>query len=122
MAKVLDQNAVTALGLSLRIKGNVGAITWRQFNKLKHIAYRERVKPAVLSPKQQAHRTRFKRGYEQWRSLTDDEREHWKIAADRISSRQIAPHLFLRVWWRQDQHFLNQMSYWYSIPLVLPGP
>lgn len=122
MAKVLDQTALTALGLSLRIKGNVGAITWRRFNKRKSVAYRERRRTTDLTEKQKAHQVRFKRAYEQWQSLTDEQRQDWNRTADRISSRKIGSHLFLRVWWKQDTHFLDQMSLHYHVDLVLPGP
>jgi len=122
VAKILDKTARTAMGLAIRIKGNVGVITWRTFNKNKTIAYRERVRTSALTPKQQAHQVRFKRGYEQWRSLTDDQRHDWRRAADRASTRQIAAHLFLRVWWVQDTWFLDQINRHYHITLTLPGP
>jgi len=122
MAKVLSQSLRTALGLCLRIKGNLGAATFRRVNKRSSIAYRERHPPGPLSAKQQAHRLKFLRAYEQWRSLTELQRAQWKAVADKISSRQIGSHLFMRIWWRQDTHFLDQISNWYTIQLTLPGP
>lgn len=122
MAEVLSKDLVTAMGLCLRIKGNVGPVTWRRFNKRKHIAYRERRRTSALTEKQKAHRVRFLRAYEQWQSLTDTQRDDWRTTADRISSRMIGSHLFMRIWWRQDKHFLDQIELWYHVTLVLPGP
>lgn len=122
MAKVLDKDAIIALGLCLRISGNVGTVTWRMVNKRKTIAYFERRRTSALTAKQKAHRIQFERAYEQWRTLTDEQRDDWTRAANRISSRQTGSHLFMRVWWRQDTHFLDQMSLWYNLDLVLPGP
>ena len=122
MAKVLSQTLRTALGLAIRIKGNVGAATFRRVNKRSSIAYRERRRTTALTEKQKAHQTKFQRCYEQWRTLTDDQQGHWRRTADRISSRMIGSHLFMRVWWRQDTHFLDQVSLWYQVDLVLPGP
>ena len=122
MAKVLDQTARTALGLSIRIAGNLGPATFRRLNKRTSIAYRERRRTSALTPKQKAHRTKFNRAYEQWRSLTNSERDDWRRVADAISSRMIGSHLFMRVWWKQDTHFIDQVSLWYFINLNLPGP
>lgn len=122
MAKVLDRDATTALGLSLRIQGCVGPVTFRRVNKRTSIAYRERRRTSALTDKQLAHRVRFLRGYEQWNTLTDQQRADWTTAANRATTRQIGSHLFFRCWWVQDTHTVDMFKIHYNLDLLLPGP
>lgn len=122
MALVLSPQLKTALGLCLSIRGMVGGVHFRRGLAGRHIVYRERIRTSALSEKQLAHRVKFLRAYEQWYTLTLEEQADWGLAADRFSTRQIASHLFLRIWWRKDTWFLAQAKRWLGITLALPGP
>jgi len=112
----------TALGLSLDMWGSLSGLCIRKDPKRGGIVYWERRKPGAPTPAQAAHRAKFARGYDQWNTLTDDEQRDWRLAADRFTTRMVGSHLFLRVWWRQDQHFLDQAARWLHLTLTLPGP
>ena len=112
----------TALGLCVKLRGNIGGVTFRRDLKRGTMSYRERRRLAPLTDKQLAHQVKFKRAYEQWSTLTDEQQAAWNRAADVASTRKIGSHLFLRVWWYQDTWTLEQFARWYNITLFLPGP
>lgn len=121
MPILLGRKLRTALGLALDMWGCLGGLTIRRGPKRGAYLYYERPKQGPLSPAQLAHRVRFQRGYDQWHTLTADQMQQWRIAADRFTTRMVGSHLFLRVWWHQDQHFLDQALRWYNLTLELPG-
>jgi len=108
--------------LCLDMWGCFGGITFRHIGKRGVVVYYERKRTGALSPAQQEHQTQFKRGYEQWRSLTPDQQDQWRLAADRSSSRMIGSHLFLRVWWHQDLWTVQQLERHFNVTLELPEP
>ena len=122
MPIILSPNLRTALGLCCDIYGTIGGLCVRRQRKSGAVVYWERRKQGALTPGQLAHRARFQRGYEQWGTLTPEQQAAWRTAADRFSTRMVGSHLFLRVWWRQDQHFLAQAFKWHHLTLFLPGP
>lgn len=122
MALTLSPKLRTALGLSLGLHGGLGGLTYRRQPRTGSIVYYERRAPGALSPKQLAHRAKFLLAYDKWWSLTDDQRANWETAARVASTRQIGSHLFLRVWWKQDTHTLDQFKRHYALDLALPGP
>lgn len=122
MALILSDTLKTAFGLCLDFWGTLGGLCMRRLKRRGTIVYYERPRQGALSPAQQAHREKFQRGYEQWRTLTDAQQADWGTVADRFSTRMVGSHLFLRVWWRQETHFLDQAKLHLAIDLVLPGP
>jgi len=122
MPIIIDSTLYTALGLALDIWGCFGGLTFRRNPRRGTLVYYERPKQGALTPAQQAHRVKFQRGYDQWSTLTPNQMGAWRTAADRFSTRMVGSHLFLRVWWRQDTHFLEQAANWYNLTLELPGP
>ena len=122
MALTMSKTLRVALGLSLRIKGDIGGLTFRRQPRTGTIVYYERRKPGQLSPKQLAHQVKFKRGYVQWNSMSEIQRDRWRRAADVASTRMIGSHLHLRVWWYQDTWTVSQFARHYNIVLTLPGP
>ena len=122
MALILSEALKTALGLALDFWGTLGGLCMRRLKRRGTIVYYERPRQGALSPAQQAHREKFQRGYEQWRTLTPDQQRDWGLAADRFSTRMVGSHLFLRVWWRQELTFLQQAKLHLGLDLVLPGP
>lgn len=122
MPKLMSPSLITALGLCLDMWGTLGGISFRHDPALGIIAYWERRKMGALTPAQERHRVRFQRGYEQWNTLSAEEKDDWRHAADRFSTRMVGSHLFLRVWWYQDQHFLAQADLHLNLQLNLPGP
>lgn len=122
MPKILDKTCRTALGLCLNAWGSLSGITFRRNPRGGGITYWERRYPGALSPAQAAHRVKFQRGYEQWRTLSPQQQADWETAARRFTTRCIGSHLFLKVWWHQDTHFLGQALRHLNLTLVLPGP
>ncbi len=122
MALTMSKTLRVALGLSLRIQGNIGGVTFRTQPRIGTVIYYERRKPGQPSPKQLAHRVKFTRAYEQWASMDEFERLRWNRAADIASTRMIGSHLFMRVWWYQDEWTVSQFLRHYNIDLRLPGP
>ena len=112
----------TALGISLRLKGNIGPFTFRRQPRTGTIVYYERRLPGAPSVKQLAHRVKFNRAYDQWNHLTQPQRDLWNLAANRASTRMIGSHLFMRVWWRQDTWTVSQFARHFNLVLTLPGP
>lgn len=122
MALVMSPTLRIALGLCVRIKGNIGGITFRRQPRTGTIVYYERRKPGSPSEKQLTHRVKFTRAYDQWASLHEFQRQRWNRAADVASTRMIGSHLFLRVWWYQDAWTVSQFLRHFNLELRLPGP
>ena len=122
MALTMSKNLRVALALSIRLKGNIGPFTFRRQPRTGTIVYYERRLPGAPSTAQLNHRVKFNRAYVKWDSLTQAQRDDWNLAANRASTRMIGSHLFMRVWWRQDSHTIDQFALHFNLALALPGP